>query len=216
MMAIVVSEHEKIRNRITKMLGGFAVIDCENFLEAVAAVSRYKDECGIVMADYDFNPFNGIDFLDLVKQMNVSIVSVLLIDGINNDVEIEGLERGVDLIIDYNKSEEVIMAHVNKFGRALNGKSTEFSISSRGLFVNDIYIGLTRKERDIVSVLLDGKGEPVTREEIVKKVWKFVEKDNIRVVDIHIKAIRNKLSENGFCDFIDTISGVGYRWRYDD
>ena len=75
MMTIVVSEHEKIRNRITKMLGEFAVIDCENFLEAVATVSRYKDECGIVIADYNISPFNGIDFLDLVKQMNESIVS---------------------------------------------------------------------------------------------------------------------------------------------
>ena len=215
MMAIVVSEHEKIRNRITKMLGEFAVIDCENFLEAVAAVSRYKDECGIVMADYDIKPFNGIDFLDLVKQMNESIVSVLLIDGINNDVEIEGLESGVDLIIDYNKSEEVIMAHIKKL-MSTKRKQEETQITNDGLLINGTCISLTRKEKDIVKVLLDGNDMPVTREEIVKKVWKFVKKDNVRVVDIHIKAIRNKLSMNGFHDYIDTVSGVGYRWRYDD
>jgi len=215
MMAIVVSEHEKIRSRITKMLQDFAVIDCETFLDAVSSVSRYINECGIVIADYNISPFNGIDFLDLVKQMNESIVSVLLIDGTNDDVEIEGLESGVDLIIDHNKSEEVIMAHVNKFEMALKEKSTKFSISNEGLSINDVYIRLTRKERDIVSVLLDGKGMPVTRDEIIKKVWKFAEKNNARAVDIHIKAIRSKLSMNGFSDYIDTVSGVGYRWNYE-
>jgi len=215
MMAIVVSEHEKIRNRITKMLGEFAVIDCENFLEAVAAVSRYKDECGIVMADYDIKPFNGIDFLDLVKQMNESIVSVLLIDGINNDVEIEGLESGVDLIIDYNKSEEVIMAHIKKL-MSTKIKQEETQITNDGLLINGTCISLTRKEKDIVKVLLDGNDMPVTREEIIKKVWKFSDKDNFRMVDVHIRSIRNKLNKVGIVDCISAISGVGYLWKHDE
>ena len=216
MMAIVVSEHEKIRNRITKMLGEFEVVGCKDFLEAVGTVSRYKKECGIVMVDYNISPFNGIEFLELVRQMSESIVSALLIDGINDDAEMEALESGVDLIIDYNKSEEVIMAHVNKFAVALKEKLTKFSISGSGLLVNDIYISLTRKERGIVAALLDGEGAPVKREDIAKKVWKYRDKKSLRVVDVHIKAIRNKLSKKELNDYIDTISGVGYRWRYEE
>ena len=215
-MAIVVSKQERIRNKIAKMLGEFEVIECNEFLDAVGTVSQYRDECVIIMADYILSPFTGIEFLDVVHRLNESIVSVLLIDGVNDEAEIAGLESEVDLIIDCNKSEEVIMAHVKKFVMAINDKSTRFSISSGGLLVNDIYIELTRKEREIVSILLEGKGMPVTREEIVKTVWKFAKKDNIRVVDLHIKAIRTKLSVEGLGDCIATISGVGYRWKYDD
>ena len=82
--------------------------------------------------------------------------------------------------------------------------------------VNDVYVSLTRKERGIVAALLDGEGRPVTREDIVKKVWKYTEKDNLRVVDIHIRTIRSKFSKKELYDYIDTISGVGYRWRYEE
>lgn len=73
-------------------------------------------------------------------------------------------------------------------------------------------IHLTKTEYQLLLLLLDGKGAVCTREELMSKIWDTDFMGGSNVVDVHIKSLRKKLSDNaGAPRYIATVRGVGYR-----
>lgn len=70
-------------------------------------------------------------------------------------------------------------------------------------------IALTRREFQILELLLDNIGLVVTRETFLRQLWRFEFDVEERAVDNHIKNLRRKLGDAG--DVIHTVRGVGYR-----
>lgn len=87
---------------------------------------------------------------------------------------------------------------------------TESLIGSRG----DEKIGFTRKETELLQYLDANSERPVSREELLNKVWGYGKDMDIetRTVDIHIAKIRRKLETNHKVpQYLLTIRGAGYR-----
>ena len=213
MMAIVVSEDEKVRKKIERMLENMEVEHCDNFLGGVSKVLEKQKECGIVLVDFDMSPFNGVGLLELVREINRNIQTVLMIRSGDEEAEVEGLSSKVDLIIEYDKSIKVNKVYVERLIEERKERILTY-INGSELIVNGKRVVLTRKEVEIVRILIEKEGEAVGREEIVERIWK--EKGGIRRVDLHIKMIRKKMKREGFPDCIVTVSGEGYRWVYDE
>mgnify|MGYP002563140161 FL=1 len=74
--------------------------------------------------------------------------------------------------------------------------------------MNDEEINLTKKEFDILSMLVAKPNEVVSRENIIKSIWGEDFVGETRTVDMHVKSIRKKLKEDG--KLIETIYGIGY------
>ena len=74
--------------------------------------------------------------------------------------------------------------------------------------LNDEEINLTKKEFDILSMLVAKPNEVVSRENIIKSIWGEDFVGETRTVDMHVKSIRKKLKEDG--KLIETIYGIGY------
>ncbi|MDR2974478.1 MAG: response regulator transcription factor, partial [Propionibacteriaceae bacterium] len=68
-------------------------------------------------------------------------------------------------------------------------------------------VALTAREFDIVKLFLDNQGRVLTRDMILGQVWQWDFLGDERIVNTHIKNIRQKLDAG----YIDTIRGVGYR-----
>ncbi len=71
---------------------------------------------------------------------------------------------------------------------------------------------LTFKEFGLLKVLILNAGRALTREKILNAVWGYSYYGDVRTVDVHIRRIRRKLGPS-FKDYIETITGVGYRFR---
>jgi two-component system alkaline phosphatase synthesis response regulator PhoP len=71
---------------------------------------------------------------------------------------------------------------------------------------NEIF--LTVKEFDLLCILLENKGNILTREQLLSKIWKTDINVETRTVDVHIRYLRKKLHDE---NIIETIRGVGYR-----
>ena len=214
MIVVVASEKEEVRNRMSTVLEGYEVVECDNFLDVIGAVSLAKDECKIVLADYDLKPFNGIALLESVKKMRTGIRTILLIDKSDEEAEIEGLfKREIDLVLEYEKPDTVIRVYVERLLERSKQLGPTY-IRGNELIIEGCSVALTRKEIEILSVLIKNKGEAMSREEISSKIWLGVEK--VRKIDFHINSIRAKLAENGLFNYIVTVPKVGYRWRSDE
>ncbi|MCD7880477.1 MAG: response regulator transcription factor [Clostridiales bacterium] len=70
---------------------------------------------------------------------------------------------------------------------------------------------LTRKEFDLLCLLLKNEDRVVTREQLIREVWGYTYQGESRTVDVHVRTLRQKLGQAG--DLIETVRGVGYRIR---
>jgi two-component system phosphate regulon response regulator PhoB len=72
-------------------------------------------------------------------------------------------------------------------------------------------IVLTAKEFQLLASLMRRPGRVMTRERLLEEVWGEGIAVTHRTVDTHMKRLREKLGAGG--DLIDTVRGVGYRFR---
>jgi DNA-binding response OmpR family regulator len=73
-------------------------------------------------------------------------------------------------------------------------------------------LGLTRKEYDLLALLIQNAGEVVTRETLLLRVWGYSNQIRTRTLDVHIRRLRKKLGEHSGT-YIETIFSVGYRFQ---
>ena len=68
-------------------------------------------------------------------------------------------------------------------------------------------VDLTFKEFELLKLLCARRGVALTRDEILQTVWDYDYTGETRTVDMHVKALRQKLGD----DVITTVRGVGYK-----
>lgn len=72
-------------------------------------------------------------------------------------------------------------------------------------------VSLTHTEFKLLAALVSKRGRVFTRENLLDKVWGYTYEGYARTVDTHIRRLRDKLGSMG--EWIETIRGVGYRFR---
>ncbi len=72
-------------------------------------------------------------------------------------------------------------------------------------------IGLTSTEFKLLVELTSKRGRVLTREHLLDRVWGYTYEGYARTVDTHVRRLREKMGTLG--DSIETIRGVGYRFR---
>jgi two-component system alkaline phosphatase synthesis response regulator PhoP len=83
-------------------------------------------------------------------------------------------------------------------------------VGARIVKVDDQAIDLTAIEFDLLKALAENRGRVLTREQLLEKVWGGEYFGEMRVVDVHLGHVRQKL---GYEDLIATVRGVGYRFE---
>jgi DNA-binding response OmpR family regulator len=73
-------------------------------------------------------------------------------------------------------------------------------------------VDLTKKEYEILILLIEGKGRVFPREEILQRIWGDDVIVTDRTVDVNITRIRNKLGDYGHC--IKNKTGYGYYFEF--
>ena len=71
---------------------------------------------------------------------------------------------------------------------------------------------LTRKEYELLSLLVQNAGEIIPRDALLWRIWGYSNQIRTRTLDVHIRRLRKKLG--GYSDqYIETIFGIGYRFQ---
>jgi two-component system alkaline phosphatase synthesis response regulator PhoP len=84
----------------------------------------------------------------------------------------------------------------------------------RSVLLDSKPIKLTRKEFDLLVFLVSKPGKAFNRLTIMESVWGYSFDSLQGTVDSHVKSLRKKLGKMG--SWIETITGIGYRWKEDD
>lgn len=71
---------------------------------------------------------------------------------------------------------------------------------------------LTRKEYDLLALLVQHAGEIIPRKALLMQVWGYSPEIRTRTLDVHVRRLRKKLSIYAD-EYIETIFGIGYRFQ---
>ena len=71
---------------------------------------------------------------------------------------------------------------------------------------------LTRKEYELIALLVSNAGEIIPREALLWKVWGYSDQIRTRTLDVHVRRLRKKLGAYA-AHYIETIFGIGYRFQ---
>ena len=96
-------------------------------------------------------------------------------------------------------------------GSVLAFRHVRVDTGARQVTVDNDLIDLTASEFDILLALAENRGRVLSREQLLERVWGGSYFGEMRVVDVHLGHVRQKL---GNPDLIATVRGVGY--RFDD
>ncbi|RAP74850.1 hypothetical protein DL346_20180 [Paenibacillus montanisoli] len=98
-------------------------------------------------------------------------------------------------------------------------RSGPFRLSSaeRRLWKDGAEIVLTPTEWTLVKLLIEREGEGLSRDDILDAVWGRHYVGDLKIVDVNIRRIRQKLERNPSDPrHIETLWGYGYRWKRSD
>lgn len=153
-----------------------------------------------------------------------SDVPILMITARGDDYDrIMGLDIGADDYIVKPFSPAEVMARVRAVlrrldrGAAADGKKLlrvgNLTVDAEGCraFVNGGAVALTRKEFDLLLLLMENRGRAFSREHLLDSLWGYDYMGDTRTVDTHIKRLRAKLTKTSPEGWqIRTVWGVGY------
>src|SRR5262249_17225652 len=88
----------------------------------------------------------------------------------------------------------------------------EVEFDGRAALLDAQPIVLTRKEYELLALLVQNAGEIIPRALLLKRVWGYSSEIRTRTLDVHIRRLRKKLGP--YADqYIETIFGIGYRFQ---
>lgn len=71
-------------------------------------------------------------------------------------------------------------------------------------------IMLTRREYDLLELLVRNVNRVMTKERIFEQIWGYDNEAGLEVIKVYINTLRTKLNAGGKEDLIHVIRGVGY------
>ena len=132
--------------------------------------------------------------------------------------KVVGLESGADDYLPKPFGMMEMLARVKALLRRSEGETggTEYTLGAlyvspkkHAVTVNGAPVTLTKKEFDILQMLLENRGIVLSRDRLLNTIWGYDFDGENRTVDVHIRTLRSKLGEAG--SLIETVRGVGYR-----
>ncbi len=178
-----------------------------------------EGKISLVILDVNLPDGNGLSFLQEIKKSMQLPVIILTANDMETDI-VTGLELGADDYITKPFSLAILRARVNTQLR----KNTEqnlkivkiadyiFDFEHMEFSYKDRMIELSKTEQKLLRILVENKGQTVTRESLVDHIWtdgaQYVDENALSVT---VKRLRNKLEDDS-SQYIKTVYGIGYSW----
>lgn len=200
-------------------LKGYEVLSA---LDGETALNKIKFAPDIILLDVNMPKMDGFEVCMKIREL-VSCPIIFLTAREEEQDRIKGLEIGGDDYIlkpfSLKELEARIKAHLNREERAKKKSVIQYNegllidYSSKKLFYNDNEILLTGLEFGIVEFLSLNAGRVFDIEKIYENTGGYESDAESRVITVLISRIRKKIRGYTEQEYIETVWGIGYRWK---
>ncbi len=225
--ALVVDDERNIRDLVKVYLvaAGFEVDEAADGPTAVEMVAQWQYDA--VVLDIMLPGADGAEVCRRIRE--TSDVPVVMLTARDTEADKVGLlDAGADDYVTKPFSPPELVARVRAAVRRYRGSqaSADHAVLRAGGLVLDPAahevsvdgepVVLTAKEFAILEVMMCQPGIVLTRRQILDAAWGFSDFVDERGVDVHVRHLREKLGDDAASPrFIETVRGVGYRFKKD-
>lgn len=224
---LLVEDEENLHEalKLNLEMEGYEVVSAFTGNEALAKIgNEYFD---LIIMDIMLPEVDGISITESVR-INNNEVPILMLSARNSGADrVLGLKKGaddyltkpfnleelllrVDKLIDKNKKIQVkeSIGDVYEFGNNRIDFKAQDAITWNGQQVE-----LSKKEAMLLKLLIENKGDVVTREKILQVVWGYNVYPTTRTIDNFILSFRKYFEEDSRNPrYFHSVRGVGYKY----
>lgn len=216
---LIVEDDRTIAETVKKHMEswGYEAHCVEDFKNVLAEFAAFSPQ--LVLMDITLPFFNGYHWCSQIRQ--ISRVPVIFLSSASDNMNIVmAINMGGDDFVAKPFDLNVLMAKVQAMLRRtydFGGQTGLFE--HRGVILNlsdatVLYYGkkveLTKNEFKILQILMENKGNVVSRDKIMTRLWESDSYVDDNTLTVNVTRLRRKLEESGVTDFIATKKGIGY------
>jgi two-component system, OmpR family, alkaline phosphatase synthesis response regulator PhoP len=191
---------------------------------AEEAMKKPLADIDLILLDVMMGKISGFMFADKLKNVLKLDVPVIFLTAKDTENDIlTGFNLGADDYVPKPFSINELLARIKAVLKRshpekitnkaiLRFKSIDLDTIRKRLIINDERIELTKKEYEILKLLLENEGSVFSREEILVRVWGKDSNITERTVDVNITRLRSKLGQFGCC--LKNKTGYGYFFEF--
>lgn len=193
--------------------------DASSFFEACS-----QSLPSLILLDIMLPETDGLEILRKLRaDKNTLAIPVMMLTAKGTEYDtVKGLDGGADDYLAKPFGMMELISRVNALLRRsnvvlrnldeLSCENLVLSVSEHTVRADDHEVTLTLKEFDLLRVLLENKGQVLSRDQLLETVWGISYVGETRTVDVHIQTLRQKIaaSSPGCESYIHTVRGVGY------
>ncbi|WP_367295299.1 response regulator transcription factor [Levilactobacillus yonginensis] len=193
-----------------------------NAQDGKAALSIYESNRGqldLILLDWMLPELDGLGVLRRIrKHDDLPVIMMTARDYVGDKVA--GLDTGADDYITKPFDIEELLARIRVILRhqthhqiavsQLHVGDLTLDTKSRQVLRNGQLIQLTQREYELLLCLMKNAGQTMTRDDLLNAVWGVDFEGQPNIVDVYVRYLRHKLSEEQLAPLIHTVRGVGY------
>ncbi|MCS3800630.1 response regulator transcription factor [Niastella sp. OAS944] len=208
-------QQNMVENLIRNDFDVFAYSKAEDAIE-----SEILTVADAVVMDIRLPGINGWQATSIIKKNNAELPVLMVTAYSDVNYRLQGFETGADdYIIKPFFMEELIArlrTILKRYELAPSGKrfyqvgDLNIDIKGKSVFRGKEVIKLSQTEFNLLALLAEGNGLPVSKEEILKKIWKGKYSVSDNTIEVYINLLRNKIDKPFPSKLIHTKPGFGY------
>jgi two-component system, OmpR family, copper resistance phosphate regulon response regulator CusR len=217
---VVIEDEASVQQNMLENLvrNGFDVFAYSKAEEAIE--SEILHVADAVIMDIRLPGINGWQATSIIKKNNAELPVLMVTAYSDVHSRLQGFETGADdYIIKPFFMEELIArlkTILKRYELAPGGKrfyqvgDLNIDIKGKSVFRDQYAIKLSQTEFNLLALLAEGNGLPVSKEEILKKIWKGKYSVSDNTIEVYINLLRNKIDKRFPNKLIHTKPGFGY------
>ncbi|MFQ5769666.1 MAG: response regulator [bacterium] len=220
---LIVEDEEDILDLVGYHIeqAGYEVLKCGDGHDALELVQQAMPD--LIILDLMLPGLTGTEVCKILKQQSdTRHIPIIMLTARGEEIDrVVGFELGADDYVTKPFSPRELVLRVKAIlKRVQSSEDSNDVIQIRDLTINKPkhqvtlegeVVDLTATEFNLLLTLVERKGRVQTRDMLLETVWGYDYMGFTRTVDTHMRRLRAKLGAWG--DYIETIRGVGYRFR---
>lgn len=219
MLDILIVEDNK---ELAELLCGF--LRAENYTVSIAdtgekALSLYERYgARLLVLDIMLPGVDGFAVCAKIREQSDTPILIVSAKGEKED-KLNGLLLGADDYIEKPYDIDIMLAKISgifKRRYALDeicDGNIRLNKANRTVYKDDVPIDMTAKEFELLCLLMENKGKPLSKEYLFNRIWGSDSFSEQQTLTVHIKWIRQKIEDDPKNPKkIQTVWGVGYRY----
>ena len=193
--------------------------EAERAYSAEAALQMLEQGASfdLILLDVMMERMSGIDMARHLRSTGVDIPIIFLTARTAEDDQLDGFAAGGDDYVTKPFSFPTVLARIwavlKRASTTSNNDMLSFGqltvdVKSKTVAIDGVQVSLTKKEYNILILLLQNQGQHFSRQQIMDSVWDDDTFVGDRSVDVHVARLRKKLGSCG--EYIVNHTGFGY------